>query len=131
VLDGCPWQQSTHVFCHHAAFVNFTFPPPLILIDTLVAAGADGTWQVLAAAGGSSLAGTCSITATITFQGGIAPLTATTAVDLVWLTQLAVYALGPELDAVPPLPPANALVQGDELVLLQCEANRYDQVLVG
>jgi hypothetical protein len=93
------------------------------------AAGADGTWQVLAAAGGSSLAGTCSITATVTFQGSIAPLTATTAVDLVWLTQLAVYALGPELDAVPALPPASALVQGDDLVLLQCEADRYDQVL--
>lgn len=113
----------------HATVLNLTPSLPSFFIDTLAAVGADGSWKVLAAAGGSSLAGTCSITATVTFQGGIPPLTATTAVDLVWLTQLAVYALGPELDAVPALPPASALVQGDELVLLQCEADKYDQVL--
>lgn len=82
----------------------------------------------MAAAAGSSLAGSCTITATVSFDGGIPPLTATTSVALVGLSKLAVYALSPELASVPVAPPASGLVQGDDLVLLQCDAGRYDQV---
>lgn len=93
-----------------------------------LSAGADGTWQVIAAAAGSSLTGSCTISATVTFQGGIAPLTATTSVALVGLTKLAVYALGPEVTSVPAVPPASGLVQADDLLLLQCQPGGYDQV---
>jgi hypothetical protein len=91
-------------------------------------AGADGGWQVVAVAAGSSLTGSCTITALITFDGGIPPLTATTSVALVSLTRLAVYALGPEVGSVPAAPPATGLVQEEDLVLLQCTADSYDQV---
>lgn len=101
--------------------------PPLF-VGLLSLAGADGTWQVVAAAAGSSLTGSCTITATVTFQGGIAPLTATTSVALVGLTKLAVYALSPDLAAVPAVPPASGLVQGEDVLLLQCQPGGYDQV---
>jgi hypothetical protein len=94
----------------------------------LLDAGTDGGWQVVAIAAGSSLAGSCTIIATVTFDGGIPPLTATTSVALVGLTRLAVYALGPEVASVPAAPPASGLVQGEDLVLLQCDADSYDQV---
>lgn len=83
---------------------------------------------MVTAAGGSALSGSCTITATITFQGPTAPLTATTSVTLVGLTHLAVYALEPDVAAVPAAPPAGGLVAADELVLLQCAADSYDQV---
>lgn len=85
-------------------------------------------WRVVVAAAGSSLAGSCTITATVTFEGDIPPLTATTSVALVGLSKLAVYALSPELASVPMAPPASGLVQGEDLVLLQCDAGSYDQV---
>lgn len=91
-------------------------------------AGADGTWQVVTAAAGSSLTGSCTITATVTFQGGIPSLTATTSVALVGLTKLAMYALSPDLASVPAVPPASGLVQADDLLLLQCQPGGYDQV---
>lgn len=88
-----------------------------------------GSWQLVTAAAGSSLTGTCTITATVTFQDGTAPLVATTSVSLVGLSKLALYALAPDAASVPSLPPAgNGLVTGDDLVLMQCDTGRYDQV---
>jgi hypothetical protein len=83
---------------------------------------------VVTNAAGSSLSGSCTITATVNFQGDITPLTATTSVSLVGLTQVAVYALSPTLPSVPAAPPASGLVLGDSLVLLQCAAGSYDMV---
>jgi len=91
-------------------------------------ADSKGDWQVVTAAAGSSLSGSCSITATVTFQGGIAPLTASTSVSLVGLSRLAVYALAADVAVVPSPPAATGLITGDDLVLLECTAGRYDQV---
>lgn len=48
--------------------------------------------------------------------------------SLVGLTRLAAYALAADVAAVPSPPAATGLITGEDLVLLQCTAGRYDQV---
>jgi hypothetical protein len=121
----CGWvgQVTLTPVCTHA--INVLHP-----INQPTAPG--GGFQVVASApASSSVSGSCTITATASFGGSAPPLTATTSVSLVGLSQLAVVALGPGVAAVPALPPGGGTVLGDELVLLKCDATNYDQVGCG
>ena len=91
------------------------------------AAVTGGGSQVVAT--GRSVSGSCDITATIAFANGSTSLSATLTVLVVGLTELQLYALGPNAVVLPqPLPPPPASRLRDALVLLKCDARNYDQV---
>lgn len=84
---------------------------------------------MVAAPSAGSVSGACVVSATVTFGGGLAPLTATTSVELVGLSRLVLYAA--PADAFEPPEPSRsstAVALDTELVLLKCDGLIYDQV---